>query len=428
MSGAAEVRVVRPLYGGEVASADSSVCLPFVLPGELVALDSEGARVLEAAPERVEPRCPHFGSCGGCQYQMIVPAAQLEIKRNILRDLLHEAGCTVPERIDAHAGEPYGYRNRIRLRVERVDGALRFGYNVRTTTQFLPIETCPIAAPVLWQTAQTMLQMAEDYAPEFAWLAAAVEVEFFTNDALDKLQITFFCPPRTRLPQGSFAKMMQRIAREVSVIVGASAAALDPRTGPTGRVFDAWRAEGLSYRVRDESYWISRGGFFQVNRFLLPKLVELVCDGRSGELAWDLFAGVGLFSRVLARTFRQVTAVEASPVAAKDLGNALRKLGAQHRAVQQTTLEFLRQAAIERERPELIVLDPPRAGAGEEACEVIARLAPRTIVYVSCDPTTLARDWRVLQAHGYRAQQTHVVDLFPQTFHIETVVVFHRGS
>ena len=419
---------MRPLYGGEVASEDGSVRAPFAVPGELVELSSDGPRVIETSPARVEPRCPHFGACGGCQYQMMAEDAQLELKREILRGLLREAGCRVPETIAAHAGKPYEYRNRIRLRVERVDGELRFGYNVRATTQFLPIETCPIAAGVLWQTAEAMLRAAAANEREFAWLEVASEVEFFTNDALDKLQVTFFCPPRTKLPQGSFARMVQIVVREAPVVVGASAVALDPRTGPTGRVFDAWGAEGLSYRVRDESYWISRGGFFQVNRILLPKLVELVCDGRGGELAWDLFAGVGLFSRVLARSFARVTAVEANPTAAKDLGNALRKLGKQHRAVQQTTLEFLKQAALERDRPELIVLDPPRAGAGEEACELIARLGPREIVYVSCDPATLARDWRVLEARGYSAEQTHVVDLFPQTFHLETAVVFRRAS
>ena len=373
-----------------------------------------------------EPRCPHFGHCGGCQYQMLAAEEQLRLKRETLLGLLRDAGCTPPHDIATHAGEPYGYRNRIRLRCERVEGMLRFGYNVRGTTEFLPISTCPIATPVLWQTAETLLKMDEPTL--VTWLDAVSEVEFFANDTLDKLQLTFFCPPRTRQPQGSFAKAMRAAMNAAPQIAGAAAVALDPRTGPTGRVFDTFGADGLSYRVRDESYWVSRGGFFQVNRFLLPTLVELVCDGRSGGLAWDLFAGVGLFSRVLARSFAQVTAVEANPTAAKDLMSALRKLGKQHRAVEETTLEFLRKAVLERERPELIVLDPPRAGAGEESCELIAKLAPREIVYVSCDPATLARDWRVLETRGYRAVETHVVDLFPQTFHLETIVVFRGES
>ena len=418
----------RPLYGGEVLAEDGRTRLPFVLPGEVIQVEGGEFRVTQVSPQRVDPRCPHFGACGGCQYQMIAPAEQLNFKRRILRDLLLEAGCSAPDDIAAHAGEPYGYRNRIRLRVQRAGAEWLFGYNVRATTQFLPITTCPIAAPVLWQTAEAILESARANGREFGWLEAASELELFTNDTLDKLQLTFFCPPRTRLPQGSFARMMRSLSEAAPVIAGASAVALDPRTGPTGRVFETWGADGLSYRVRNESYWISRGGFFQVNRFLLPKLVELVCDGRSGDVAWDLFAGVGLFSRVLAKSFARVTDVEANGTAANDLAKALRKLGSGHEGREQTTLDFLRRAVLERDRPGLIVLDPPRAGAGEETCELIARLAPREIVYVSCDPTTLARDWRVLEARGYRATSTDVVDLFPQTFHLETVVAFGHRS
>jgi 23S rRNA (uracil1939-C5)-methyltransferase len=184
-------------------------------------------------------------------------------------------------------------------------------------------------------------------------------------------------------------------------------------------------AVGLSYRVGDEVYWITRGSFFQVNRFLPDTLVRLACTVRSGKLAWDLFAGVGLFSRVLARGFAQVTAVEANPNAVKHLRLTLSQLGAQHTAIEADTLDYLRSAVLQRDRPELIVLDPPRAGAGVEACELLLRLAPRTLVYVSCDPNTLARDLRILQP-DYRIAHLRFVDLFPQTSHIETVAVLEQ--
>jgi len=153
--------------------------------------------------------------------------------------------------------------------------------------------------------------------------------------------------------------------------------------------------------------------------------VKLVCEGRKGTVAWDLFAGVGLFSRVLANSFAQVTAVEANPTAASDLQVALKKLGSQHLAVESSTLEFLQKAIVQRERPDLVVLDPPRAGAGLEACELLLRLGAPEIVYVSCDPTTLARDLEVLR-RGYAIASVRLVDLFPQTFHMETVVVLER--
>jgi 23S rRNA (uracil1939-C5)-methyltransferase len=208
-------------------------------------------------------------------------------------------------------------------------------------------------------------------------------------------------------------------------LAGAAAEAFDPRTGPTGRTLAEAGVPGLNYTVLDETYWITRGGFFQINRFLIETLVHLVCDNHSGALAWDLYAGVGLFSRVLARSFAQVTAVESNPTAALDLRNALGKINPQHVAIESTTLGFLERAVLQRERPDLIVLDPPRAGAGPVACALLARIAPQTMVYVSCDPTTLARDLAALQPH-YRITALHLVDLFPQTSHLETVAVLER--
>jgi 23S rRNA (uracil1939-C5)-methyltransferase len=177
----------------------------------------------------------------------------------------------------------------------------------------------------------------------------------------------------------------------------------------------------LNYTAGGESYWVSRGGFFQVNRYMIDPLLELVTHGRSGHLAWDLYAGVGLFSRVLARSFDEVVAVEA---AAEDLMRSFR--GKSRRAVAATTLDFLRQAVLQRERPDLVVMDPPRAGVGAEACTLLARVQPKEIVYVSCDPVTLGRDLRVMVDSGYRLDELHMVDMFPQTFHQETVVVMRR--
>ena len=203
--------------------------------------------------------------------------------------------------------------------------------------------------------------------------------------------------------------------------------AFDPRTGPTGRTLAEAGASGLNYCVAvspppDETYWITRGGFFQVNRFLLETLVQLATHNRTGSLAWDLYAGVGLFSRILARSFTQITAVESNPTAAADLRSTLAKLSPTSAVIESTTLEFLHRAVLDRDRPDLIVLDPPRAGVGAEACDLLNRIAAPTRGYVSCDPTTLARDLATLQPF-YTISALHLVDLFPQTSHLETVVL-----
>jgi 23S rRNA (uracil1939-C5)-methyltransferase len=193
------------------------------------------------------------------------------------------------------------------------------------------------------------------------------------------------------------------------------------RRARSPRPLKTWGAGGLNYPVADEVYWVSRGGFFQVNRFLVDELVRIVTAGRRGAVAWDLYAGVGLFSRALARAFVQVVAVEA---AGHDLSMSFKGPG--RRAVETTTVEFLRNAVVQRERPELIVMDPPRAGIGVEVCALLARISSPEIVYVSCDPVTLARDLKLLVAAGYNIAEIHMVDMFPQTFHLETVAILRK--
>jgi 23S rRNA (uracil1939-C5)-methyltransferase len=440
MSESQQVRIEWPLYGGSFTTSDPGLTLPFVLPTELVEVqEGKLLRVLEAAPDRTVPQCPHFGACGGCQYQHIKDSAQFRMKGTILKSILEQAGITSLPRLMYHVAPralgallptagPFVYRNRIRLRIERVEGTLRFGYNRRATTDFLPIVTCPISVPNLIPTVEALLSLPNTDKDAAYWLNATAELELFTSQDLARTQLTFFVAARTKVPHGSFTRFLNTLQQRVPHIVGAAAEAFDPRTGPTGRTLAEHGTPGLNYAVNGETYWVSRGSFFQVNRFLIGTLVDLVTDGRSGSIAWDLFAGVGLFSRILARSFAQVTAVEASPSASGDLRAALTKLGPQHRAIRQTTLDFLREAVTQRERPDLIVLDPPRAGAGLEACALLARIAAPQIVYVSCDPTTLARDLAALQSTGYRVNEIYLIDLFPQTFHLETIAVLTRTN
>ena len=426
------------------------VLVPFTLPGETVEASNPNASneaqllcVLTPSSERVPAPCPHFGTCGGCHYQMANYPEQLRLKHAILVDLLTNAGVKAAPAPQIHSAEPWGYRNRIRLRVARAlgggdetdtEGSLRLGYNRHATTEFLPITTCLIAAPVLWSTAKSLLAAAAEDRDVAYWLNTTAEVELFCDHTMKRIQVTLFCAPRTKPLFGSLdraAIALQAYAPQGVLITATAAAAFDARTGPTGRIIAEAGAPGLNYRVLDETYWITRGGFFQVNRFLLDTLVELVCNDddqpRSGTLAWDLFAGVGIFSRVLARGFSRITAVESNPTAVADLRAALTKAGSGNTAYESTTLDFLRRAVLDRDRPDLIVLDPPRAGIGVEACELLNRIAAPTLVYVSCDPTTLARDLNALQPF-YSIRALHLVDLFPQTFHVETVAILQRGD
>ncbi len=431
------LQVERLIYGGDGAAREAGgevVSLPFTLPGELVAISAVGRgaspaalRVAEASPDRVTPACAHFGACGGCQYQMAAYPAQLAAKAAILRELFETAGLAALPALQIWGSpEAYGYRNRIRLRIGQDKDGFRLGYNVRGSREFLPVRMCPIAAPVLWQVAEALLRIWLENKDARRWLAAGGEVEIFCSADESRVQVTLLCGGKPARDEASFSRFAEALSRELPAISGAGAVRVDRQSGRALETVAAWGAPGLPYAVGEETYWVSRGGFFQVNRFLLPTLVDLVCGTRSGKLAWDLFAGVGLFSRVLAKRFRAVTAVEANPTACKDLRGGLARMGAQHQALEATAVDFLRGAVLERERPELIVLDPPRAGAGEEVCALLGRMAPAQMVYLSCDATTLARDLGFLTQSGYRVSALHLIDLFPQTYHVETLAILDR--
>jgi 23S rRNA (uracil1939-C5)-methyltransferase len=191
-----------------------------------------------------------------------------------------------------------------------------------------------------------------------------------------------------------------------------------------------WGQRSLTYTVSGHAYQASLGGFFQVNRFLLPGLLQLAAENsagekRSGGVAWDLYSGAGLFARAL--DFANVTAVESAGFSADDLKHNL--AGKAHRVVRSSTLDFLRNhsSGAAKAKPELILLDPPRAGLGKEICAHLGSVAAPAIVYISCDPATFARDIQSLLPFKYSLETIHLVDLFPQTFHMETVTFLKRN-
>src|SRR5438309_11419231 len=170
-------------------------------------------------------------------------------------------------------------------------------------------------------------------------------------------------------------------------------------------------AEEINYRTARANYRVSAGSFFQTNRHLTDELVEIVTHGRSGRTALDLYAGVGLFSSGLNREFERVIAVESSPTSHADL---LYNSPSNVKAVRATTEHYLNKV-------DLVVVDPPRSGLGEGVIRGLVAFGAPRITYVSCDPATLARDLRALTSGGYRLEQAHLVDLFPQTYHLESV-------
>ena len=436
-----KLRIEKAIYGGNGlaripppdALAGKTVFVPATLPGELVEARIAADRrsfatgeldsILDPSPERVVPGCEYVPQCGGCQYQHANPGYQLQMKLDILKETLQRAHLPVPSAVGSLAGPPWGYRNRIRLHVTKAPG-IGLGYRRRASHKLLPVTHCPIAAPLLEQAIAAVAHIAGETALE----SLCDEVEFFTNSEQDALLISLWSgrqqPRRTR--ERALEEFSEKLRAQLPALTGVG---LFSPGEPAGQVMH-WGQRFLTYTVSGHRYQVSLGGFFQVNRFLLPGLLELVLgDGsggkRSGRVAWDLYSGAGLFARVL--DFENVTAVESAGFSADDLKHNL--AGKSHRVVRSSTLDFLRNQTRSPlpATPELILADPPRAGLGKEVCTHLASIAAPVIISISCDPATLARDLQTLLQSGYFLQTIHLVDLFPQTFHMETVAVLKRN-
>jgi 23S rRNA (uracil1939-C5)-methyltransferase len=415
-----KLRIEKAIYGGDGLAripAGKTVFVPGTLPGELVeatiAADrrsfakSELEAILEPSPERVVPGCEYVPRCGGCQYQHASPAFQLHMKRDILKETLARAHLPVPGEIESLAGPPWGYRNRVRLHV--IGGAL--GYRQRASHNLLPVTHCPIAAPLLDQAVAAVAGIAKD-----TGLASLCdEVEFFTNGEQDQLLVSLWPERPRRVHERALEAFAEQLRVQIPALTGVGLFSQQNSS------MMHWGQRSLTYTVSGRAYQVSLGAFFQINRFLLPTLLQLAIGERSGSRAWDLYSGVGLFAQAL--NFEHVTAVESEGFSADDLKKNLSKKTC--RIVRASTLDFLRAPA--QPKPEFILVDPPRAGLGKEICSHLARVAAPEIVYVSCDPATLARDLQSLLQSGYSMMKIQLVDLFPQTFHMETVTFLKRN-
>ncbi|MFQ5817972.1 MAG: class I SAM-dependent RNA methyltransferase [Terriglobia bacterium] len=405
----------KPAAAGWPAAAGKPVFVPFVLPGEVVeVLPTQETRklirglpekILEAAADRIEPPCPYFTRCGGCHYQHLPYEQQLALKVEILRETLRRLGDIAwSEEIPALASPPWNYRNRIQLHLGphpvRAD-RLQMGYYRQGTHTLCAIEQCPISSPRLNALILALNELnAAGHLPR-----RLRQVEAFVTDE-DRPGWLSLGLPVLDFASDELATRLRRAWPGVESILF-----LETSTGQ--RVLAG--AGSTRYRVNEEEVRVSHNSFFQVNRYLLPELAARTGD-LSGTTAVDLYAGVGLFTRALARGFARVAAIEADPDTAADLAANSAAL-ANVQAHCADAAAFLAQW---REPVDCVMLDPPRAGLSKEAVRELLRLRPRRLLYLSCDPATLARDLKALAA-TFQIESLELIDLFPHTFHIETL-------
>ena len=436
-----ELTIEKLVYGGDGLArlpADESgrgkaVFVPFVLEGERVEASlleqkpgfarAQASQILEASPQRIEPRCPYFQRCGGCHYQHTRDDHQLEIKAAILKENLRRiAKLELDTELNIHPSPPWHYRNRARFKVHSTP-QFALGYFKLNSHELLPVEECPISSPLINRALAAMWQLGRSGEVP----GAIRELEFFANADDTQLLVEAYCTPEITSATEPFAANLRLALPEVTGVV--FFAARGTRLGTKVDIQSEAKQLAVSgtghliYQTNLASYRVSAGAFFQVNRNLTDELVNLVA-GTSGRdsatgTALDLYAGVGLFSSVLNREFARVIAVESSPTSHADL---LYNSPANVKAVRSTAEQYLENAA-GKLRPELVVVDPPRSGLGEKVIQGLVKLHAPRITYVACDPATFSRDLARLAGAGYRVEQAHLVDLFPQTYHLESV--FH---
>jgi 23S rRNA (uracil1939-C5)-methyltransferase len=382
-----EVEIERILPGGYgLAHAEGkTVFVSLSAPGDRLRVRVERQQgnvlfasieeILNASPNRIEPPCPYFGRCGGCDFQQLAYANQLAAKAEIIRDCLHRIARleVVPEFVVTPSPRDWRYRMRAMWQIDQDERTI--GYYERGSRRVCDVADCAVLMPELQET-------------------------------LERVRATDFREFPTDL------KHLEIVAGENGVSVA-----------PPFAEFTNWE---LELTILGEHYRYNADTFFQINPALLPPLIEFALGDVTGDLAIDLYCGVGLFTLPLARRFKGVVAVEANPIAARFASRNLTRasLDEHTRVVNAGVAEWFRPRNL---RADFMLLDPPRAGAESAVIKGILDFAPARISYVSCDPATLARDLKKLIAGGYAIEGLRAFDLFPQTHHVETVVRLHLG-
>jgi 23S rRNA (uracil1939-C5)-methyltransferase len=376
-----EVEIERILPGGYglAHSAGHTVFVSLAVPGDRLRVRVERQQgnilfasieeILAASPDRIEPPCPYFGRCGGCDFQQLTYENQLAAKAEIIRDCLHRIARleNVPEIVVTPSPRAWRYRMRATWQIDQEERTI--GYYERGSRRVCDVADCAVLAPQLEETLERV---------------RTTEWQQF--------------PPALK---------------HLDVVAGENGVSLAP-------AFAKFETAELELKIGDEIYNYSAESFFQINPGLLAPLIEFALGDVSGEAAVDLYCGVGLFTLPLARRFARVIGVEGNPVAVQFARRNLQRAALENaRVVNAGVADWIRRRVLETD---FVLLDPPRAGAESTVIKGIVDSRAKRVTYVSCDPATLARDLRKLFAGGYVMESLLAFDLFPQTHHVETVV------
>jgi tRNA/tmRNA/rRNA uracil-C5-methylase (TrmA/RlmC/RlmD family) len=384
-----EVEIERILPGGYglAHAAGNTIFVSLAAPGDRVrvrvdrqqgnVLFASIEEILVASPDRIEPPCPYFGRCGGCDFQQLTYEKQLAAKAEIIRDCLQRIARieNIPEILVTPSPHEWRYRIRAMWQIDKEQRTL--GYYERGSRRVCDVVDCAVLVPELQQTLERVRTIE--------W---------------------------SDLPPG---------LKHLDVVAGENGVSLAPPLA-------GFETSELQLKIADERYSYNAEAFFQVNEGLLPALIEFALSDVSGDVAVDLYCGVGLFTLPLSRRFKQVIGVESNSNATRFARRNLQQAQLENaRVINAGVADWARSSAARSTSVDFVLLDPPRAGAESVVIKQIVDFRAKQICYVSCDPATLARDLRKLIAGGYLISSLAAFDLFPQTHHVETVVRLHLG-
>ena len=435
-----ELTLTIERFGGEMGIAHLDGMTLFVqgaLPGETVLARAQKVKpshaflktlsVLSPAPERAEPPCPYYEKCGGCVCQHMTYDLSLQMKRETVQDALRRiGGLDVEVRPVIGMDSPWHYRNKTALPVGGEKGCPQIGFFAPRSHRIIDIESCLIARPESDQAASALRRwMIKFQIPPYSEDTHTGLVRHFMSRVSRAGQVMAVIIATGPVPHEREAVAMLRAAvpglcsvdlninrRNDNVILGSESRLLwgEPRLEDT--------LCGLRYALSPQS-------FFQVNPVQTEKLYRTAVDFAQltgQELVADLYCGAGTISLLLAQRARRVIGIEIVPQAILDAEENARVNGVSNAEFHAAPAEvLLPQLVAQGLRPDVIVLDPPRKGCEEPVLRAIAQAAPRRVVYVSCDPATLARDLKLLSALGYSPTACQPVDMFCYTSHVETV-------
>jgi 23S rRNA (uracil1939-C5)-methyltransferase len=394
-------------YGGEAMSRlpDGRVAfIPYALPGEKLRIQIIEAKdryararlleVLEPSPERINPPCAHFGVCGGCHYQHIPYEKQLAIKTEILADQLSRIGGLreIPMQTPVASSSPWNYRNHVQFHLT-AQGKL--GYLISRSNSVLEIRECLLPEDTI-NLVWPRIDIGADITIKRLSLRLGDDQE-----VLMVLESLHSEPPQVSLEELSLSAV---------------------HLSPAGALVMAG-SDHLIMEVRGRRFYVSAGSFFQVNTFVAEKMVEHLLENLSpdsNKILLELYCGVGLFSAFLAPQVGRLVGIESSTSACQDFTINLDEFEnvELYEATVEETLPHLKL------NPDILLVDPPRSGLDRHVIDAILATRPAILAYVSCDPATLSRDSRRLVQAGYQLQRITPFDLFPQTYHIESISIW----